>query len=201
MRKLPYIALVGLFLAMGARCASADTITTGALSFTCNGGCGQNGLNGYSAPTAGFFTYDNTAMQFLNFTITWDGITWSVAGLTEANYLALIGVGPNQQHWSGVCIAGTLFPQFPCDDALDFQLFLFDGNTVSDVLNGTFISETNPVPFPIDQVSGAMTATDLVTTTPEPTVAGLLLLGIGFALVVKKRPFHLDCRRMIGSER
>ncbi len=200
MRK-PYIAIIVLFLAIGSRGASADTITTGNLSFTCQGGCITPtpitpSTFASSAPTVGSFVYDNTTGQFLNFTLTWNGITWGVSGLTEANYLAIRGIGPNQQEWFGVCIAGLVnrYPQFSCDDGIGFEMWLFDGTTISGQLADisppggiSFISETNPTTYPYDTAQGTMTAVDLVTTTPEPGTVGLLLLGIGFALIVNNR--------------
>ena len=187
--KLAILALAGVFFSGGG--LRADTITTGSLSFTCQGGCVTptpitSSTFAASAPTAGSFTYDNTTNQFLNFTLTWDGITFGVNGLTETNYLALLGIGPNVQRWTGNCIAGLVnrWPQFSCDDALDFSVFLVNGNTVTDELDLTtppggvfFISENNPTTYPYDTASGLITATDLVTTTPEPPL--LVLLGIG----------------------
>jgi hypothetical protein len=189
--KLAILALV--LVCLWGRAASADTITTGDLSFTCQGGCVAptpitSSTFASSAPTSGSFTYDNTTNQFLNFTLTWNGITWGANGLTEDNYLALIGVGPSQQRWFGFCIAGLVnrWPQFSCDDGIGFEMWLHNGNTVSDRLSNVnppgrifFVSETDPTTYPYDQAEGTMTATDLVTTTPEPTTVGLLLLGIG----------------------
>lgn len=187
MRKLSYVGLVVLFLAIGARRASADSITTGNLSFTCDGGCGGSGIFGHTAPTAGSFTYDNTTNQFTNFSITWNDIVWSVSGLTETNYLALNGIGPNQQRWFAFSNASVMLPLSFCDNGCGFQVFLVNGTTVTDDLNGTLVSFTAPVPtFPYDAASGDIAATDLVTTTPEPAVAGLLLVGLGFALIAKK---------------
>jgi hypothetical protein len=186
--KLAILALAGVFFWRGE--VRADTITTGDLSFTCRGGCIAPtpitpSTFAASAPTAGSFTYDNTTNQFLNFTLTWDGITFGVDGLTETNYLALLSIGPNVQKWTGTCIAGLVnrWPQFSCDDAIDFTLFLLDGNTVTDVLDlathpGVFvISPANPTTYPYDAADGTITATDLVTTTPEPPL--LVLLGTG----------------------
>jgi hypothetical protein len=186
--KLAILALAGVFFWGGE--VRADTITTGDLSFTCRGGCTAptpitSSTEAVSAPTASSFTYDNTTNQFLNFTITWNGITFGVDGLTETNYLALIGIGPNLQEWTGFCMAGAVFqwPQFSCDDGSGFSLFLLDGNTAFDGLMGIFISATAPTTYPFDNSTGTITATDLVTTTPEPT--SFVLLGTGLLALYK----------------
>lgn len=196
--RLAILALAGVFFNAGE--VRADTVTTGNLSFTCGGGCIAptpitQSTFAATAPTAGSFTYDNSTNQFLSFTLTWDGITFGVNGLTETNYLALLSMGPNVQKWTGNCIAGLVnrWPQFSCDDALDFTVFLLNGNTVSDALDfGTqpgvfFISETNPTTYPYDTAGGTITATNLVTTTPEPPITRLLVSGIALLLALKRR--------------
>jgi hypothetical protein len=191
MKRLVLFALLALALPAAAL---ADSITTGDLSFTCRvGGCSPGG-----APTSSSFTYDNSTKQFLNFTIVWDGITWGFTGLNEANYDALIGQGPNQQDWTAFCMASPVFPQFPCDDGFGFDLFLLDGNTVSDSLQGTVISETNPVPFASDSGIGAMTAINLdrgPTPTPEPETWILILMVLVIGGTILGWKWAIDPKR------
>jgi hypothetical protein len=178
---LAFLALV--MACLWGRAASADTITTGDLSFTCNI-CGvlQNGNQINTAPTGGSFAYDNTTNQFLSLLITWDGVTFTFIGgqpsindpgNAEAVYLALIGSAP--VYWDGICLHLPNDP-FPCEEAEGFRLDGFFGSYVS----GAF-------PFINDETGGLVTATNPVTTTPEPPVIGLLLMGIGFVLALKRR--------------
>lgn len=176
-------------LACAAAC-HADTVTTGNLAFTCNGGCTVGPVFSSTAPTFGSFTYDNTTGQFLNFTFTWNGITWSATGMGQANYNALLGVGPNVQMWNAYCIAGTVFqwPQYSCDDEIGADMFLLNGNTASDPAAVTWVSEMSPTPFPYDEATGTMTAVNLedpVIPTPEPS-ALWLLLPFAFTLLRRK---------------
>jgi hypothetical protein len=185
MRKAMFLASIGIFLAIGARNAAADTITTGNLSFACFvGECVQNGDLVGTAPTAGSFVYDNTTNQFLTITITWDGITlygFHDATGQETAYLELIGSSSSPLMWNAVCTAGTII-QGHCGGEFGFSLFdqAFAVNMVLAPLD-------TPMPtFPNDASAGTVTATDLVTT-PEPGATGLLLLGIGVALAAGKK--------------
>jgi hypothetical protein len=177
MRKSQCVALLGLFLAIGARSAYADTITTGNLSFALFGAPSPSS----PLPTAGSFAYDNTTNQFLSFTATWDGMTFDFAfGATQTNYLALIDSIASPVTWSGICIPSTVNPTVPCDGTFGFSLFA-----------GTFLAgqpPSGPLTPTVDfaEASGTLTVTQVVTTR-EPGSADLLLSGIGFALVMRKR--------------
>jgi hypothetical protein len=155
--KLKLAFLVVVVVCFG-RCASADQITTGNLSFTCvfTPTC----LN----PTSGSFAYDNTTNQFLSVNLTWDGITFigpnsTWAGQQEAMFLELIGSSSMPLSWGAVCVtsAGSVPP---CDE-LGFGL--------GDVELGV----RRVVSTPEDNVSGGGTV-----TTPEPNPLLLLVFGL-----------------------
>jgi hypothetical protein len=177
-------------LALGLLCfsAKADTVTAGNLAFTCEPNCSiptgpiTGSTFAATPPTSGSFTYDNTTNQFLAFDVTWNGSTYGQTGFTQANYLAMIGVGSNQQGWGGECLNGegaTAWPQISCDFGNFFHYFLIDGSATSDDLGAVFISRNGPVTYPNDSATGTITATELVTTTtPEPSSLALLAIGL-----------------------
>jgi hypothetical protein len=182
--KLAFLALV--IVCSWGREASADTITTGNLSFSIfDGSCiNVSPGDGCTAPTAGSFVYDNTTNQFSSITVTWDG--FELVGRSEGSgeqtaYLELIGASSSQLVWSGLCTAGTI-TQGHCGG--EFGFAFFDHSSVNIGLGP--LSTPNPE-FPNDSAGGIVTATDLVTTTPEPTAAMLLMLGISSAFALRKR--------------
>jgi hypothetical protein len=68
---------------LGGSKASADSIVTSNLSFTCDNGCIRNfgGAPINTSPDSGSFTYDKSTKQFLSFNIVWDGFTCLLGGL------------------------------------------------------------------------------------------------------------------------
>jgi hypothetical protein len=94
--KLAYLALV--LVCLWGRTASADTITSGNLSFT--------NLNVQGTTPTGSFIYDNSTKQFVQFTVLWDGFIWGMNGLGPDNFNALMGIGPNEQKFNMYCIGG-----------------------------------------------------------------------------------------------
>jgi hypothetical protein len=172
--KLAILALV--LVCLWGRVASADTITTGNLSFICTPSCNDT-------PTNGSFAFDNTTNQFLSFTTTWDGMDLVFAntpGNGQRAYLDLIGASPIPLSFFFICNSENLPTPLvfsPCGMA-NFYV-LSEGFAIPYLLVGgpTSGSGGNPAFFD-DGAAGVVTATDLVTT-PEPATASLLLLGIG----------------------
>jgi hypothetical protein len=143
----------------------ADSIVTRSLSFVCDNGC----LQPYNtAPTSGSFTYDKASKQFLSFNVAWDGFNWSISGLGQANYLALIGNGPNVQKFFLECVAGSnTVPD--CDQTGSiFEMFLVNPETgvITDALNNGFIvSGARATNF--DSASGIMRDPPLLPLNPQ----------------------------------
>jgi hypothetical protein len=176
----------GLALACGAA-VRADSVVTGTLGFTCDGGCQPPMGSEYNtAPTSGSFTYDKATQQFLSFSINWDGWTWTepLSQLTQADYLAFIGKSLFAEHYFIGCIAGTIapWPQFSCDQTSWFETWRA-GHNMGPFGGGDGYASITPGPstYPIDTASGTMFVTDLdkadkadPVATPEP---GTIVLG------------------------
>jgi hypothetical protein len=162
--RLAMLALV--LMCLWGRAASADTITTGNLSFSIfDGSCiNVSPGDGCTAPTAGSFVYDNTTNQFLSIRVTWDGFELVAPQVDRSSeqtaYLELIGASSSQLVWGGLCTAGTI-TQGHCGGEFGFSFF--DHGSVAMGLRPT--STPNPE-FPNDGAGGIVTATDLVTATP-----------------------------------
>lgn len=184
--KLSFLALALVF-----QCgrASADTITTGNLSFTCSvTGCpGESFGTALIVPTTGSFIFDNTTGQFVNIFVTWDGIPLVLNGsvmvtgaLNEATlYQELIGAG---SQWVGICGSANIPLLGPCDK-FAFVLGTPAENDPAFLGWATFpISPT----FESAAGEGAVTATDLeMVSTSEPTATHLILLSLGVILAHK----------------
>jgi hypothetical protein len=186
--KLRLAVLALVMLCLWGWEASADTITTGSLSFTCVPGCtgvDASGLNASIAPIAGSFIFDNTTQQFLDVTITWDGFQLLMAYHSPQTtlgdalaFLDLTGASSTPLQWFGICNGGTV-EQGDCGGAFGFQLYA--PNTAitlapHDSVTTEFLNAGG---------TGTVSATDV--TTPEPATLSMLLLGIGVALALRKR--------------
>jgi hypothetical protein len=199
-RAMLILALVCLACFWG-REIKADTVTSGNLSFTCDSGsCGPTGntFDFSTAPTAGSFVYDNTTNQFLNVTVTWDGmplhssLSEIVGG--ETVYLGLIGLGSAPPAWDAICTAGTI-EQGHCGGLFGF--LIFDPSSPQIRVGLAPLDTANPE-FPNDAAGGIVTATDLMTT-PEPTASVLLLMGMGLATAVRGTFKIFATRDRIGN--
>src|SRR5215470_3305600 len=128
--KLAVLALASVCLWGSA--ASADTITSGGLSFTCPG-CSDVLQSGVAdiAPTSGSFVYDNTTNHFLSIDVTWDGIPLVLNGAAivlpaptdEATaYLDLIGQG-TPLTWEGESVGPAFVQGCGASPPLRFAFF------------------------------------------------------------------------------
>jgi hypothetical protein len=183
--KLANLALV--LVCLWGSAATADTITSGGLSFTCPA-CSNVLDSGVAdiAPTSGSFVYDNTTNHFLSIDVTWDGVPLALglpAPTDEATaYLDLIGQGMRLS-WEGISIVGPAFVD-PCGFSPPFR-FAFNENRHANPNTDVGIclgSATLPPTLDPAVGTGAVAATDLVTTTtPEPS--SLLLLAGGLTVL------------------
>ena len=189
--KLPYLALVLVCSAICTCDASADTITSGGLSFTCPA-CSDVLQSGVAdiAPTSGSFVFENTTNHFLSIDVTWDGVPLVLNGAAivvptptdEATaYLDLIGQGIPLT-WEGISVGPAFVDGCGASPPLRFAFFEnrhANPNTDVGICLGW---ATLPPTFDPAVGTGFVTATDLVTTTPEPPsflvlAAGLIGLG------------------------
>jgi len=186
--KLTYLALVLVCSAICARDATADTITSGGLSFTCPA-CSDVLQSGVAdiAPTSGSFVFDNTTNHFLSIEVTWDGIPLVLNGAInvvptptdEATaYLDLIGLGIPLT-WEGISVGPAFVDGCGASPPLRFAFFENrHANPNTDV--GRCLGwATFPPTFDPAVGTGFVTATNLVTTTtPEPSSFLLLAAGL-----------------------
>ena len=190
MRKSSWIIPVLLLLAAtGAPNAHADSTTDGTITFTV--------ANGPDAAPTGSFVYDNMTNMFTSFTVNWDSFAYDFTaaanGFTDASaagcsalpsgdafledlvcapYPAALGLG-SLDPWTGAVNLPTL-------NGFSFLFADFAGTGVCNGCDGL----VHPVLIGIDD--GTYTVT-LTTPTPEPGSYGLVLAGIGFLLVMRKR--------------
>ena len=193
MKKVLFVASIGILLAIGARTAAADTITSGNILFTCIN-CAPNG----TAPTDGSFSYDDTTNLFSKLTFAWDGFNAQISGGNvtpgmslqseeEDVFQKLIGVDSAPLEWDFHCVEGTEIG-LPCADIFAMTM---------DNLG------VGPASFPIvpaipnNAANGTAIGTDIVTTTfntPEPATFAFLLLGLPLLMGFRKRLALRDLR-------
>lgn len=191
--KLAVLALAPVCLWGSA--SSADTITSGGLSFTCPA-CSDVLQSGVAdiAPTSGSFVFDNTTNHFLSIDVNWDGIPLVLnsaaialpAPTDEATaYLDLIGQGIPLS-WEGISVGPAFVDGCGASPPLRFAFFEnrhANPNTDVGICLGW---ATLPPTFDPAVGTGFVTATGLViTTTPEPS--SLLLLAGGLSLLGLRR--------------
>jgi hypothetical protein len=183
MLKTLWITLTVLFVAIGAPNAHADSYTDGTINFTVTAG------NVAAAPT-GSFVYDNTTNEFTDLTVHWTvlgfeiifpltgcangtGYGASVIVCTrtsdgQTSYQALtsckVGTTETCTWWASTCFIGCY----------DDSFRLSSGEWL--------IAEIHLDASPYSELYAVGTF-----TTPEPSSFGLMLLGIGLVLVMRKR--------------
>jgi hypothetical protein len=157
--------------------AQADSIVTGGLAFTDFVPSAESTL-----PT-GSFTYDKSTRQFLSFTVAWDGLTWAMNGLGQANYQALVGEGPYVQQYFMECAAGSN-PVPLCDSTgAIFEMFLVNESTgfSTDALTDGFVTSGSRSQN-VDWANGFIT--DPPLATPEPPTWMLILTGLTIVFIL-----------------
>jgi hypothetical protein len=193
MRRSLWIIVPILLAAIGAPHAHADAITDGTLHFTLSTGS-------LAAPT-GSFVFDNTTNQFTSFLINWNGQVFDLI-----NAFAAANDNPNtslyqQVYWSSVApgpcagatgaIAnfnvlsngGTCGPlTYVADSANSEMSVVLEG----DPLDKPIGADSNGFDIPAGTSAGGFTVSE-VAITPESGTVGLMLMGIGFLLVMRKR--------------
>jgi MYXO-CTERM domain-containing protein len=117
--------------------------------------------SGSLAPTASF-VYDNTTSSFTSFTVYWDGVAFNFASLLTLTKLGSSG------GWCAAAPNGVPACGFPAS---------FD-------LNG-FI-ETYQADTFLNLSAVAAGGYSVETTTPEPNLGGLVLLGLGAFAALRK---------------
>jgi hypothetical protein len=189
MRKSLWI-ISFLFAVIGAPSVHADDDTDYIINFTLS----PPG----TLPTAGSFVYDNTTNTFLSFTVDWDGLVFDLT--SSANNPSIEGVGPP-------CISGATGPQATlalmtvCNSATPAAYW--DGvnptpEQSSSNADFTFIATGSTPTTEEIEISppGGIPGTETgdsglgsfdAIATPEPGTFGLMMLGIGFVLVIRKR--------------
>jgi hypothetical protein len=180
MRKSLWITLALLFVAIGAANARADSYIDGAITFTLSSGL---------APTSGSFIWDNTSDSFKSFSVIWSGFTFDFtttanttshvtsggvcAGATDAiqnfNFMTTNGCDKTPTY-----LAGELFGIFEFDD--------FFPHPSDDYLAVTNLSAITTV-----SGQGGWSVAETAVAAPEPSSIALMLAGIGFLLVMRKR--------------
>jgi hypothetical protein len=192
------LPIARVLLALGALLAfswvaKADSIVSGSLSFTCDGGC-FTGYFASTAPTGSFSYYKST--QTLSIAVLFDGLNFVFPSLPQAYYQAIVGQGPSFEKYEAYCFASTIAPQTICDNGSAFELYLVGKNGVDEasVDYGTPVLPIGPSTYPYDEATG--TVSDPPVRTPEPAVYVLLACGLLLAWLGKAQARNIsevDC--------
>jgi hypothetical protein len=165
MRKSLWIVLVALLISIGASNVKADSYTA---TFQCTGTCD-------SIPIA-----TNNPISFPSFPtidVTWEGIGFN---LTFYNYPGIPASRASDSYvWYGFLDDYQIIPGTYPVTLIFFIVDSNTGNTARDQVNTAFQGTVIP------QVSD--TGTVVITRTPEPGAAALMLIGVGllgFLMVV-----------------
>lgn len=173
--------------------AYADTLTNYTITFT-------GAWQGMTVPTSGSFTYDSTVPSFSNFDVTWDGTTFDLTN--GANLMATNGVGAQPScldNAEGAQAAFLFLTSCPSSPGAG-TFFLWSGTTPApgygvfqflyDSANygeEQFEGVSPQTPGMMSAVANGSFTVSPTTVTPEPGTLALLLLGVAFGLVMRKR--------------
>jgi hypothetical protein len=179
-----------LIATCGAPAALAGTITTYDIDFTAAAG-------GTPAPTAGSFTYDSTTPFFSDFTVTWDGIPFTLTD--SANDPSMSGTVPCLGSLTGAAASFALLSGACNPPDAGFQtswsvnpnpttllpVFLFSSTNLGS--DGITISDDTELAYPAGSYlipNGGWT----ITPVPEPNSVLLpATLFCACAFLVRKR--------------
>jgi hypothetical protein len=179
-----------LFLAFVTPKAYADDITDYTITFT----------GGPLLPTSGSFQYDSTVPSFSNFDVAWDGTTFDLT--TAANLMATYGVGaqPSCLDSAKGAQAAFLFLTSCPSSPGSSTFFLWSGTTPAPAYGvfqflydsayygeEQFEAVSPETPGIMRAVATGSYSVSPTVVTPEPGTPALILLGIGFVLVMRKR--------------
>ena len=157
MRKLLWIIVAVMVVAIGAPAAHADSTTDGTLNFTLT--------SGTTAPT-GSFVFDNGTDTLTSYTLDWDGAEIDATSIFASVPLATLeGSGT----WSAVII----------DHIASFTITL-PGEAP------TILAGTTPGPIVTAAGTFSVTAATTLAA-PEPSSVALMLLGLGLVFGLRKR--------------
>ena len=157
MRKTLWIILAVLIVAIGAPSAHADSIYVG--TFTCDSPCA-------SVPTSPEVTFPSAPGPTAPFSVTWDSIVFS-------NFQLPSGDLPTDTYTWGATTSfvGYGGPIFLINDASNSSdIVVYSSGGLGDFADG----------------GGTLSFAPL-TATPEPSSVALILAGVGFLLVTRKR--------------
>ena len=171
MPKSLWILLAVLVVAIYGPAAQANTFTP---TYTCYGACVG------SVPTAPDVTFPSPT----SITETWDTVTLTI-DLTVAGVLPTDAWG-----WESIYFPTSLPTVY-----WEVNEWVFDLSRGDNFLNYTLVAPGSLGPTVIND-SGPLTFTPTTVVTPEPSLAGLMLLGIGFLAVMRK---HIVPGRSLAS--
>ncbi len=183
MRKTLWITLAALFVAIGAPNVRADSYTYRTIDFTVTGG------NVPAAPT-GSFIYDNTTNIFTSFEVVWNNsIGFLLADCANGSGQPAINLTCEGFSDSQTSFLALMW----CDDATTSTCSWFAGTGPPDFFSGDALLFMANGPWEISEFhlsiccAGEGANGTFTVSTPEPGTFGLMLLGIGLVLLMRKR--------------
>jgi hypothetical protein len=212
MRK-PLWVIPFLFATIGAPSAHAqescsDLSSLGVQTDLCIGGTYPITLTSGGPALIGSYVFDITDYQFVSLINIWDGITFDLT--SSANNPNVSGVLPSDCTGTDLAInyiAGQYSVEqnslitTTCDSALNNQQRTHDPDAMAtdtwvidyDLSVTVSITDSVSIPSPIGDSFIGYVGDNPVSSSPEPATVGLMLTGIGLALVMRKRITRTAC--------